>query len=44
MFESIASKVLGFIAREAVPFILSMLVRNGLKRVEKKIDKLNNDD
>ena len=43
MLEGIVSKVFGFLAREAVPFILSMIVRNQMKRVEKKIDDLGHD-
>lgn len=41
MLEGVVSKVFSFLAREAVPFILSILVRQGMKKVEKKIDEMN---
>ncbi len=41
MLEGIVSKVVGFLAREAIPFALSVLVRNGMKKVEKKLDEMS---
>lgn len=41
MFEGLAGKLLGFVAREFIPFVLTLLVRNGIRKVEKKLeDKL----
>lgn len=41
MLEGVASKFLAFLAREAVPFILSIVIRQQMKKVEKKIEHMN---
>lgn len=36
ILEGLLNKTLSFLAREAVPFILSVIVRNGLNKMKKR--------
>lgn len=38
MLISLGGKLLAYLAKEAVPVILSVLIRNGFRRLKKKIE------
>lgn len=33
------AKILSFLAKEVVPFVLTVIVRNGIRKVEKKMEQ-----
>ena len=39
MFFSLSGKLLAFVAKEVIPFVLSVLIRDGFRRIKKKVEK-----